>query len=231
MWFVEQNGNKIGHIPVTATSGSDISEIALPTAGSVPTGITAGSDNALVFHRASWKSHWSHSNERDQHVGHYGDHAAGRQFAPSGSARLRTARSGSPNERTVNSVAHMPVGATLPSQITSITMPTAASGPLWIAPGAAGTMIVSEAVGAQNGQRTVGERPPRGKSRSSARERRTVSKRCLAPTERFGSPRSSATKSGASQPTARCSNSRCRRRSAGYRNHDRSRRRHLVYRK
>ena len=38
----------------------------------------------------------------------------------------------------------MPVGATLPSQITSITIPTAGSSPLGIAPGAAGSMIVSE---------------------------------------------------------------------------------------
>ena len=38
----------------------------------------------------------------------------------------------------------MPVGATLASQITSITLPTAASGPISIAPGTAGTMIVSE---------------------------------------------------------------------------------------
>ena len=84
MWFVEQNGNKIGHIPVTATSGSDISEIALPTGGSFRTGITAGSDSALYFTEQAWKSRWSHSNERDQHLGHYGDHAAGRGFTPSG---------------------------------------------------------------------------------------------------------------------------------------------------
>ncbi len=49
VWFTEDTGNKIGHIPVTATSGSDISEVALPTLGSSPSCITAGSDNALYF--------------------------------------------------------------------------------------------------------------------------------------------------------------------------------------
>ncbi len=44
----------------------------------------------------------------------------------------------------VNSVAHMPVGATLPSQITAFPIPTANGDPIWIAPGAAGSMIVSE---------------------------------------------------------------------------------------
>ena len=50
-------------------------------------------------------------------------------------------------ESNANSVARMPVGATLPSQITSITMPTAGSTPLGIAPGTAGSMIVSELAG------------------------------------------------------------------------------------
>ena len=126
MWFTEQGGNKIGHIPVTATSGSDISEIALPTAGSVPTGITAGSDNALYFTEQAGTS-WAHSDERHQHVGHYGDHAAGSRLGS-----FRHEHRGGRHHlvyriKCANSVAHMPVGATLPSQITSITMPTAAS--------------------------------------------------------------------------------------------------------
>ena len=81
LWFAEQDGNKIGHIPVTATSGSDISEIALPTAVQRSDRHNGRIGQRVVFHRGRCEPRWSHSNECDQHVGHYGDHTAGPQFA------------------------------------------------------------------------------------------------------------------------------------------------------
>jgi virginiamycin B lyase len=144
VWFVELNGNKIGHIPVTATSGSDISEIALPTLGSFPIGITAGSDNALYFTELT-----------GNRVGRIPTSATSTSaiseitlpVANSGPSGMGTAADGTiwfTEQTGPNSVAHMPVGATLASQITAFPIPTAAGSPVWIAPGTAGSMIVSE---------------------------------------------------------------------------------------
>ena len=145
VWFVEVNGNKIGHIPVTATSGSDISEIALPSAASFPIGITAGSDNALYF-----------TEELGNRVGRIPTNATSTSAIteitlPIGGSfpgGMGTATDGTiwftEQAGAANSIAHMPVGATLASQITAFPIPTVAGAPFSIAPGAAGSMIVSE---------------------------------------------------------------------------------------
>jgi virginiamycin B lyase len=45
MWFTEKGGNKIGRI----TTAGVVTELAVPTAGSQPFGITLGLDGSLWF--------------------------------------------------------------------------------------------------------------------------------------------------------------------------------------
>ena len=159
LWFTEQNGNKIGHIPVTATSGSDVSEITVPTAGSDPSGITAGSDNALYF-----------TEQSGNKVGRIPTNATSTSAiteitlsVPTVPFGIGTAADGTiwfTERGAVSGVGHMPVGATLPSQITSIATPTLASNPIWVAPGAPETMIVSESVGRKVGSVPLGATTP-----------------------------------------------------------------------
>ena len=145
----------------------------------------------FVFYGAKRKSNWAYTDERDQHFGHHGV-----TLPPSAPFAMNTAADGTiwftETGGAASSVAHMPIGATMASQITSIALPTALSAPLGIAPGAAGTMIVSELTGHKIAAYRW-EQPAARKYRNSVRERRIRNRWSLAQTERFGSPRPTPT--------------------------------------
>ena len=211
LWFVEVNGNKIGHIPVTATSGADISEIALPTAGSFPVGITGGSDNALYF-----------SEELGNRVGRIPTNATNTSaiteitlpVAVSEPTTMGTAADGTiwftEQAPAVNSVAHMPVGATLPSQITAFPIPTVAGAPVLDCAGSCGVDDRFRTKCAQDRKRTARSDQHRTNHGVQRWERALHFNACLVLTEPFGLPNSRPARSDASRPTARCSNSRLR---------------------
>jgi virginiamycin B lyase len=55
VWFTDAGNNAIGRVPTNATSTGQITEYALPTAGSLPAGITLGADANLWFAESSGK--------------------------------------------------------------------------------------------------------------------------------------------------------------------------------